>query len=153
MNRLLFFVTLIVLLASCSNRKTVFNQYDELPTKGWHKDSIASFEVNLEKETTYNILINVRNRSDYKSQNMWLFVDYTLPDKTVKHDTLNFDITDIQGRWLGSGFGSLHEMPVLFLPAIKFPETGLYKFEIKHGMRDTTLVGINDIGLEILTKK
>ena len=150
MNRILIFLSLAILLISCNQKTTVFNQHKELPSKGWHKDSVAHFEVSLEKKTVYNFLINLRNRNDYKSQNMWLFVSYERPDKTIKNDTLNFYLADNQGRWLGSGFGSLHQMQVVFIPNIEFSQAGVYKFDIKHGMRDTTLIGINDIGLEIL---
>jgi gliding motility-associated lipoprotein GldH len=137
-------VALVIILSSCNGKTTVFDQYKEFPTTGWHKDSVAHFEVTLEKGTTYN------NRGDYKTQNMWLFISYERPDKSIKKDTLEIYLADNQGRWLGTGFGSLYEMPVVFIPKIKIAQTGVYKFDIKHGMRDTTLVGINDIGLEIL---
>lgn len=150
MHKLVLFAVLPFFFSSCTNKTTVFNQYKELPSKGWHKDSVAHFEVSLEKGTTYNLLVNIRNRGDYKTQNMWLFISYERPDKSVKKDTLEFYLADNQGRWLGTGFGSLYEMPVVFIPKIKIAQTGVYKFDIKHGMRDTTLVGINDIGLEIL---
>lgn len=150
MNKIILFIAVTLLLASCNHRNTVYNQYKELPAKGWHKDSVAHFEVPLEAGQKYKVLVNIRNRGEYKTQNLWLFIDYQSPDKTIKKDTLELYLADNQGRWLGSGFGSLYEMPVEFIKSIQFPKAGVYKFNIKQGMRDTTLVGINDIGLEIL---
>ncbi len=151
--KLLFISIFSVLLIGCNRNTSVLNDYKEIPVKGWHKDSAAHFEVNLEKDTPYQLLINIRNRGDFKTQNMWLFISYERPDKSIKKDTLNFYLADNKGQWLGSGFGSLYEMQVMFIPAIKFNQTGRYKFDIKHGMRDTNLIGINDIGLEIRTSK
>ncbi len=140
----LFFVS------ACSKNDTVFSAYNELPPQGWHKDSIAVFEVTLNEEANYTVFVNVRNSANFKTQNLWLFIDYEQPDKTIKKDTVEFYLADNGGRWLGSGFGSLYEMKVAFLPKINFSQKGSYQFQVKQAMRDTVLVGINDIGLEIV---
>jgi len=150
MHKIVIIAALAILFSSCNHKTTVYNQYKELPAKGWNKDSVAHFEVPLEKGINYKMLVNVRNRGEYKTQNLWLFISYERPDKSIKKDTIELYLADNQGRWLGSGFGALYEMPVELVPNIKFSQTGLYKFDIKQGMRDTILVGINDIGLEIL---
>lgn len=153
MHRIIGFAVLILILLSCNNKSTVFDQCKELPAKGWHKDSVVHFETRLENNTPYKMLVNIRNRGDYKTQNMWLFINYERPDKSIKKDSFELYLADNQGKWLGSGFGSLYEMQLEIIPTIKFYQSGVYKFDIKHGMRDTTLVGINDIGLVILKNK
>jgi gliding motility-associated lipoprotein GldH len=152
LNKLLLGLALL-LLASC-NHDTVYNQSKTLPEGGWHKDSAAVFNVPItDVNTPYRLIINVRNRGDYKTQNLWLFVSYQRPDKSIKKDTVECYLANNDGRWLGSGFGSMYEMPVLFVPKIKFTKPGNYKFSIAHGMRDISLVGINDIGLEVIKAK
>jgi gliding motility-associated lipoprotein GldH len=40
-------------------------------------------------------------------------------------------------------------MPVLLEENRHFADTGRYSLEIQHGMRDTLLRGVTDVGLEI----
>lgn len=148
-NKIILLFLGTALLASCS-KQSVYNEYKELPASGWSKDSTACFNVPItDTQQDYRVLVNVRNRGDYQTQNLWLFVSYQAPDKSIKKDTLECYLADNKGKWLGSGFGSMYDMPVLYIKNMKFAKAGNYKFCIKHGMRDSSLVGINDIGLEI----
>jgi gliding motility-associated lipoprotein GldH len=148
-NKIILGLFAVLALASC-NKNTVYDDFKELPAKGWSKDSSAVFTVPVKDiNSSYRVLINVRNRGDYKTQNLWLFLSFQRPDKTIKQDTVECYLADNSGKWLGSGFGSLYEMPVLYLKDMKFSQAGNYTFTIKQGMRDSVLVGINDIGLEV----
>lgn len=148
--RIVIFALLALIFASCNNN-TIYNEYKELPTEGWNKDSVAMFDVAVQDTTSkYQVIVNVRNRGDYPWQNLWLFVSYTQPNSEVINDTIECYLADNKGEWLGSGFGSLHEMPVLFRKNMNFKQSGNYQFSIQQGMRDSMLVGINDIGLEII---
>ncbi len=139
-----------IMMTACG-KDVVFNDYKEIAPDGWHKDSAAIFDVQIDDEKAhYTVLLHIRNRSNYGSQNLWLFTDYQMPDSTLVQDTLSIFLADKSGRWLGSGFGSLHDMPVFFLEEFQFPQTGNYRFYIQQGMRDTLLTGINDIGLEVI---
>jgi gliding motility-associated lipoprotein GldH len=149
MNKILLVLSTAFVLASCGD-KTVFDESTVLNASGWNKDSAAVFTVPVEDVNgQYRLLINVRNSGDYKSQNLWLFISYQRPDKSIKKDTVECYLADNRGRWLGSGFGSLYEMPILYQAKMKFTQAGKYRFAIKHGMRDSLLTGINDIGLEV----
>ncbi len=149
-NRIALVALLAVILASCNNN-TIYNEYKELPAEGWNKDSIALYDVMVEDTSSnYQVIVNVRNRGDYPWQNLWLFVSYMQPDSVIVNDSIECYLADNKGEWLGSGFGSLYEMPVLFKKNINFKDSGNYQFSIQQGMRDSMLVGINDIGLEII---
>ncbi len=151
MNRIAIFAFLAVILASCNFSDTIYNEYKELPAEGWNKDSAAVYNVDVKDITSnYQVIANVRNRGEYRWQNLWLFVSYTQPDSVVVNDTIECYLADNTGKWLGSGFGSLYEMPVLVKKNFKFKQAGNYKFTIQQGMRDSILTGINDIGLEII---
>jgi gliding motility-associated lipoprotein GldH len=41
------------------------------------------------------------------------------------------------------------EMPVLYQQNVRFKTKGTYHFKIVHGMRDSILIGINDIGMRV----
>ena len=143
---------LTVILCSCSS-KSVYEDSKVLPENGWSKDSAEVFSFNIDDaKAAYQILINVRHTNKYKSQNLWLFAETQLNDKEIGKDTIECYLANNAGEWLGSGFGSLHEMAILYQPNVKFAKPGNYKLIIKHGMREEKLGGITDIGVEVLKK-
>jgi len=144
------FTALIFLLFSCIRSNDVYFSYKTIPTEGWNKDSICRFDIDImDNAASYNVYVNIRNRSEYPRQNLWLFIRRIAPDSVIKTDSINFYLADQRGKWLGSGVGSTYEMPVLFEQNVKFPLPGKYRFEVKHGMRDDLLPGVNDVGLRI----
>jgi gliding motility-associated lipoprotein GldH len=136
-------------IVSC-DRKRVFESYKELDKKGWNKDSIVVFDVEL-KDTTknHNLLVNIRNKGTYPYSNIYLFMTIGAPDGTTRTDTVEFTLAEPSGRWKGSGIGGLHDNQILYKNSVSFPHKGTYKFQIKQGMRDNVLPGIRDVGIRI----
>jgi len=148
-NRLLLAIFVSLTFAACKNND-VFFQYKAVNAKGWNKDSLYTFDIQITDTTsTYNVYVNVRNRGEYPYQNLWLFLDKTSPDKVEMKDSIECYLADQRGKWLGSGIGSVMEMPILYQENVRFNKSGMYRYKIVHGMRDTTLTGINDIGMRI----
>ncbi|MBP5307283.1 MAG: gliding motility lipoprotein GldH [Paludibacteraceae bacterium] len=151
---LLQFCTMLVLsvvMMSCQNGTRVADLSKELDPKGWEKDSIGLFEVNIDDvSSSYTALINVRHHTSYPYQNLWLFTSLERPDGSIEKDTLECILTDNSGAWLGSGFGSMHELSVLYLSKVRFTQKGTYRIGVGHGMRDSLLSGVNDIGVEVI---
>ena len=148
-NRLLLAIFVSLTFAACKNND-VFFQYKAVNAKGWNKDSLYTFDIQITDTTsTYNVYVNVRNRGEYPYQNLWLFLDKTSPDKVQMKDSIECYLADQRGKWLGSGIGSVMEMPILYQENVRFNKSGMYRYKIIHGMRDTTLAGINDIGMRI----
>lgn len=138
-----------IILSSCS-QPAIFSEYKSVDVKGWNKDSSCVFDVNIENTTmAYDVFVNVRNVGEYTHQNLWLFIKKMAPDSTITKDTISFFLADNRGKWLGSGIGSVYEMPVLYQQKLIFSSPGKYHYEIFQGMRDTFLLGISDIGLRI----
>lgn len=144
-------VVLLLLAAftSCSDN-AIFDQYVTIPDKGWHQDSMAVFKVDIENaQNTYNVIINIRNRSHYPNSNLWLFVDVISPNGKLMNQKLDCILADDTGRWLGSGWGDLFHVEVPFQTGVRFAETGVYTFRIVQGMRAEDISGIYNIGLRI----
>ena len=80
---------------------------------------------------------------------MWLFLHKYTPDKLQTTDSIECYLADNRGKWLGSGVGSVYEMPVLYQQNIRFRTAGTYRYSIVQGMRDDILLGINDIGVRV----
>jgi gliding motility-associated lipoprotein GldH len=145
-----FCVLIISLFAFACTSNDVYFQYKSVAPKGWSKDSVYSFDIPISDTTVlYNVYVNVRNRGEYPYQNLWLFLSKTTPDKTQSKDSIECYLADQRGKWLGSGIGSIMEMPVLYQQNVRFKTKGTYHYKIVHGMRDSILIGINDIGMRV----
>ena len=144
-----FFLLILFFVSACDNRN-VFFEYHSIPLEGWHKDSVYVFDIEIDNvELHYNVFINVRHAPNYPNQNLWLFISEIAPNGTLTKDTIEFFLADHRGRWLGSGIGAIKEMQVLIKQDFKFQETGIYRFEIMHGMRTDMLLGITEIGMQV----
>lgn len=142
-------IIFILTIIACNNNDTFF-QYKTVPANGWDKDSIYTFDIVVQDTiSTHNIYVNIRNRGEYPYQNLWLFVEKFSPDNAMVKDSIELYLADQRGKWLGSGLGSVLEMPVLYLQNVQFKHKGTYSFKIRHGMRDSILTGINDVGMRV----
>jgi gliding motility-associated lipoprotein GldH len=149
MNRY-FCILIFSLFAVACTSTDVYFQYQSVTPNGWSKDSIYSFNIPISDTTVlYNVYVNIRNRGEYPYQNLWLFLSKTTPDKIQSKDSIECYLADQRGKWLGSGIGSIMEMPVLYQQNVQFKKKGTYTFKIVHGMRDSILIGINDIGMRV----
>lgn len=132
-------------LTNC-RRDIVHSQFVSIPSEKWQIDSVAHFEYAItDTHNDYRMLVYVRHTERYPYQNMWLFVGDSL-----HRDTIEFYLADDRGKWLGNKHHGFIEMPVLLEENYHFADTGKYFLTIQHGMRDSILRGVTDIGLEII---
>lgn len=147
--------TIVVILAltlfSCSSN-TVFNQSFDIPTSGWDKDTAVAFNVTIvDSMQNYDFGISIRNSTNYRYSNLYLFLTTEFPNGNISRDTLECILADIEGRWLGKGWGSTKENNILLNSNLRFPLTGDYRFLIQQAMRVDNLIGINSIGLSVVS--
>ena len=144
MRKLLFLAALALALTAC-RQDIVFSQFVSIPSGEWHVDSVAQFDYQIaDKEAGYQMLVYVRHTERYPYQNMWLFLD-----NGMQRDTIEFYLADDRGQWLGDKHHGFIEMPVLIEQNYHFSDTGHCAMTIQHGMRDSLLRGVTDIGVEI----
>lgn len=148
-NKFFWAIVISLFTVSCSSND-VFFQYKAIAPQGWNKDSVCTFNIPITDTTAvYNVYLNVRNRGEYPYQNLWIFLRKVQPDSTLVRDSVECYLADQRGKWLGSGVGSVYEMPILYQQNIRYKTKGTYRYQIAHGMRDSILVGINDIGVRV----
>ena len=145
MRKLLFLAALALALTAC-RQDIVFSQFVSIPSEEWHVDSVAQFNYQIpDKKVGYQVLVYVRHTERYPYQNMWLFLD-----NGTQRDTIEFYLADDRGQWLGDKHHGFIEMPVLIEEDYHFSDTGTYYMKIQHGMRDSLLRGVSDVGMEII---
>ncbi|RMG81720.1 MAG: gliding motility lipoprotein GldH [Bacteroidetes bacterium] len=140
---------LILLFSSCKN-DVVIQDFCSVPNHQWHLDSSCFIQKKISDiDGTVDFYINIRHANTYKYSNLIVFLKTVAPSRKITVDTINCIIADDRGKWLGSGFGDIIEDKVLFKRNVSLPDSGIYLFEISHGMRDTVLQDIIDIGITI----
>ena len=149
-----FFISLLIF--SCA-KNVQFDQYKNIENEKWHKDSIINF-VYFSKDTLSknNININLRNNKNYEFSNLFLIVGIKFPNNYQIMDTLEYEMTTPEGRFLGTGFSDVKENKLEYKTHVVFPIKGEYKISVQQAMRKTKdidgllfLKGITDVGVTI----
>ncbi len=155
--RKLSVIIIVSLITLSCNDSTVFDIYKPISKTQWHKDSIISFDFNpIDTISTNSIYINLRNNDDYQYSNLFLIVGIDFPNNFSVIDTLEYEMADVEGKFLGSGFTDLKENKLEYKSNVVFPITGTYNISVQHAMRKSgdiegisLLQGITDVGLRI----
>jgi len=156
MPRSFLFISLIAILFIACDSNRVFDDYKSLPNQ-WNKDSVLTFKLeNIDTLKSYNLFINVRNNSDFEYSNLFLISEIQFPEGKVITDTLEYQMAEPNGEWLGTGFGDVKESKLWYKERVRFPESGEYQVSIQHAMRKNgsekgleNLNGITEIGFRI----
>ena len=77
-----------------------------------------------------------------------MFLENTDAKGNMLKDTIEGYLSDDFGKWMGTG-NAVKEMPVFYKQNILFPDSGTYQIKIGHGMRDSILTGIKEIGVRV----
>jgi len=150
--RILFVMVLMVIVHGVScDRNRVYEQIHTVDPEGWSQHDFLRFEFGIPDTTIpHHFFINLRNSVDYPYANLFLFVRTILPNGEKATDTLDIQLSDPDGRWLGKGVGKFRDVKVLVIPSFRFPMEGNYVFEIENAMRDEPhLTGIAAVGIRL----
>lgn len=145
---LLYTVFAICLLTSCQ-RGYLYCHSTDLPTKGWHQDSILSFAyAPIDSLQDYSIRFVVRHNGQYPYQNLWMFVKEYRDSFCTHIDTIECSLADDFGRWHGRGV-HVYELELIYEEPVRYG-SGNYSILIEHGMREEILKGILSVGVDIV---
>lgn len=140
---------ILLLFTSCGFNYT-YNENIAIDDGKWFKDEAAHFEVLINDSLSgQDFYLNLRNDTDYRFSNLFVFLTTHFPNGTVTLDTIEVVIADNSGKWLGKGWGNIKENKVLLNKNLRFPLTGRYEFFVQQAMRQDTLEGIHSVGLTI----
>ena len=155
-NNYISILILILILISCDSKR-VFDEYTSVPDGFWDTQNKVSFNFKI-KDTIVkrNLFINLRNNNSYPFSNLFLITEMKFPDNHKIIDTLEYNMADKTGKFLGTGFSEIKENKLFYKENITFPNTGDYAVSITHAMRKSdeidgiiTLAGITNIGFRI----
>ncbi len=141
------------ILSSC-NHSVVYQSNSSVNEKGWLPTDSLVFAFSIDEiNRPLNFYFNVRNTTDYPYQNLYLFITTRYPNGTYSRDTAECIFATPEGKWLGKGNGRIKDSRFIFKRNLYFPQKGDYIIVVNHGMRENSLKGIHDLGIEISKPK
>ena len=153
------FLATLFLFVSCDTNR-VFDEYNSLSGNVWSLDKPVEFEFQVNDTiSANNLFINIRNNNDYGFSNLFLITHLNFPDGKKVIDTLEYEMTDKTGRFLGEGLSERKDNKLFYKEGNIFPSSGKYKLTIQQSMRKNgsvegiqALNGITDVGFRIEKK-
>ena len=146
----------VLLVLSC-NTKVDYSQFKPIKNHQWQSQNAVEFNVdNKDTISQKNVFINIRNNKNYEFSTIFLIAEIAFPSGFQVIDTLEYEMTDAHGNWLGTGYTDVKENKLFYKQEVVFTEKGNYNFQIKQATRSindiegsSPLKGITDVGLSI----
>ncbi len=143
-------IALLIIIAISCGKPPLIDKSMEVSETAWDVMKKLRVEVQIDDTiSSFNFYINVRNTTDYKNSNFFLFIKTTFPNGQIAIDTLECILANNQGKWYGKGNGKIKDNKILLKKNTIFPMKGKYVFEIEHAMRKKIVSGIKTIGFRI----
>lgn len=159
-NKNVVFLIMFLGIISCSNN-IEYTKYKSLSNASWEANKSISFEFEIEDTISpKDLFINIRNNKDYPFSNLYVITSLNFPNGNKIIDTLQYEMADKSGKYLGKGFTEIKENKLFYKEEKVFPVSGKYVFNIHHAMRKTGevntipfLEGIQDVGFSVEKRK
>lgn len=155
-NSLIFLWLLLLSCFSC-DKSTELIEFKNINNNSWeHSNSLTfNFEV-LDTISSKNLFIHIRNTNEYSFSNIYLITTLSFPDETKIIDTLQYEMADKTGRFLGKGISTIKESKLFYKENKRFPTKGTFQFQVRQAMRKSgqidpikSLNGIQDVGFSV----
>ena len=153
---LILVLGVLFLFASCDSSR-VFDEYKSLENNTWLQEVSIDFDFQItDTISRNNLYINIRNNNEYQYSNLYVITHLLFPDGKKIVDTLQYEMADKNGNFLGSGISEIKSSQLFLKENSAFPSAGKYKVSIKQAMRKNgnvdgikELEGITDVGFRI----
>lgn len=145
-------------LISCDSNR-VFDEYQPMENNVWLRSNQVAFKIEISDTITKNNLyINLRNNKDYEFSNLFIIAQISFPNGFRIIDTLEYEMTDKAGIFLGVGYTDIKENKLFYKENVQFNQKGQYSVKVEQAMRKIgniqaldSLRGVTDLGLRIET--
>jgi len=125
----------------------------------WNKNEKPIFKVNFPgDELIYDVIFTLRSTTNYKYDNIWLYITTTGPECTKEGNKksvlgkvpVEIKMAKPNGEWIGEKTGTYVETQLLFRER-KFCK-GEYTFTIEQGVTMDVMPEVSDITIEVKPK-
>ncbi|NPA45746.1 MAG: gliding motility lipoprotein GldH [Chlorobi bacterium] len=143
------------LLGACTRGTAEFAATREFPGRIWERTLVPSFDYTAVSDGAKDFYVYLENTNEYPYSNIYLIVR---TDKNGKlfADTLEYEMTDGRGRWLGTKVRNAYENLLVFKWNVPVRKGDSLHFEIEQATRrndrtegDERLPGVQRIGIVV----
>ena len=128
-------IILLLGLISCDSNR-VFDEYQSFENNIWLRSNSVEFQITItDTISKNNLFLNLRNNKDYEFSNLFIIAQISFPDESRVIDTLEYEMTDKVGNFLGSGYTDIKENKLFYKENVRFNQKGLYSVKIEQAMR------------------
>ncbi|PHR73199.1 MAG: gliding motility lipoprotein GldH [Lutibacter sp.] len=154
-NNFILFVLFLGLISCDSNR--IYDDYQSVEDNIWLRNNVVKFEVMIEDTISKNnLFLKVRNDKEYEFSNLFLIAKIDFPDGFQVIDTLEYEMTDKAGNFLGTGYTDIKENKLFYKENVQFTQKGNYLVEVEQAMRKNgniqgldSLKGVTNVGFRV----
>jgi gliding motility-associated lipoprotein GldH len=138
----------LMLWSSCGEQPH-FEKVYSFNGKKWSQDVKPDFKVKIDDVSVpYAFTINLRTTTDYKYNNLWIFLKTETPDGTIERLPFQIMVANPDGSWVGTKTGTIVESALEF-QARMMPVKGEYTFTIEQGITASEVDEVLDIGFRV----
>lgn len=146
-------LTAVVALAmtACRPKVNDFSEYRNLPAEGWPYDEPLVFAPHpVDSAAIGSLTVGLRHSNQFLYSNLWLEV--TIGDSLHEIvDTVNIQVADRLGHWLGRGIGTDFQLSDTIWHDIAIHRP--VNVAVRHIMRDDLLQGIEQLGVTFVERE
>ena len=154
--RLILTLGVFFVFVSCDSNR-VFDEYKSLENNSWPQAESINFRAEItDTISRNNLYVTIRNNKLYPYSNLFLITNVIFPNGKKIVDTLQYEMADKNGKFLGNGISEIKHSKLILKENIIFPISGTYTVSIWQAMRNNgsvnginQLQGITDVGLRI----
>lgn len=135
---------------SACNINTVADSTQSVSGNNWLYNNPAKVQFEItDTLKTYAVKFNLRHTVDYRYSNLFVLVAVRGKDisKKIRYE---LKLATQTGEWLGKGSGDIYSKEFTLLKDFSFKHVGTYTITIEQNMRDNPLVGISDVGIQVV---
>lgn len=152
----IFLVFAALSIISCDSKRE-YDSFVSISNNSWETENAVSFLFEItDTINKKDLFLNIRNNEKYSYSNLFLITTLNFPNGKKIVDTLEYEMTDNSGRFLGKGFTGIKENKLFYKENVVFPTAGEYSVSISQAMRKSgevsgikSLEGITDVGFRI----
>ena len=148
MRTTLFLFGLLLLLQACES-PAFYNKSYAFKDHKWSQDVKPSFLIDFKDTVTlYDFVITLRTTTDYKYNNLWVFLNTTTPNRKSVREPYEIKTTYPDGSWIGKKTGTVVEHQLVFKRR-RLPFIGKYKFVLEQGISEKVIDEVLDVSLRV----
>jgi gliding motility-associated lipoprotein GldH len=130
---LLFFLLTLFSIQSCSNPSSI-NPYEF--SNGWKTNEIVDFNFKGPQDSSrQDLFLILRHNKNYAFSNIFLITEIKFENDSIKIDTLEYVLSEKNGKWLGKKKLSVVEHTLNYKKNLKLIKDSAYTITVRNSMR------------------